>query len=242
MRALIVDDEKKSREVLQSLLENFCEGVTVTGTADDVGSAIEAINALKPELVFLDISLKEGDAFQLLNKLATIDFEIIFITAFDEYSIKALQFSDILCLMKPIDISELQEAIDKTKLLTKHNSAIAFQLADTILKSKFTKIPVMQNDVLLIIETQKLVLADKSVNGTKLILNTGQSIETVKHYGQFEKLLLNQKDFVNLSDSCLVNTNYVITQKQYQSPVKLSTGQSIQVESRFLKKLNEITS
>ena len=79
IRCIIVDDEPKSREVLKSLLENFCEGVEVIGMAGDILQAVAEIKAKKPQLVFLDISLKEGDSFQILEHFQPIPFEMIFV-------------------------------------------------------------------------------------------------------------------------------------------------------------------
>src|SRR6056300_959848 len=94
-RALIVDDELKSREVTKTLLGAFCPEVEVVADAEDIAGALRTIEDYKPQLVFLDITLKEGDSFQILKEIDEINFEIIFVTAYDEYSIKALKFSGI---------------------------------------------------------------------------------------------------------------------------------------------------
>jgi len=118
MRILILDDELKSREVLKALIELYCENVEAIETCPDIKSAEKLLQSFKPNLLFMDISLREGDSFQLLNKIGDFSFEVIFITAFDENSIRALSYCGIPCLMKPIEIDQLEEAISKINLIT----------------------------------------------------------------------------------------------------------------------------
>ena len=115
MRAVVVDDIKKFRDNLIQDLNEFCPDVEVVGTADGVVSAAKIIKAKTPDVVFLDIQINQGTAFDLLELLGNIDFKIIFTTASDEYAIKAFKLSAIDYLLKPIDIDELKFAVDKVK-------------------------------------------------------------------------------------------------------------------------------
>src|SRR6478736_8293774 len=113
IRGLIVDDELKSRESLKILLEDFCEGVEVIALCQNVDEAIEAIQRLNPDVVFLDIQLQRETGFDLLTRLKHFDFNVIFTTAYSEYAIKAFKFSAIDYLLKPIDIEELKRSLSK---------------------------------------------------------------------------------------------------------------------------------
>src|SRR5688572_25886049 len=111
IRALIVDDEKRSCEVLQKLLLHYCPEVVVLGSAHSADEAYNLIMETDPDLVFLDIHMPGGDGFSLLNRLKDIRFKIIFTTAHDNYAIHAFRISALDYLLKPIDFKLLVEAV-----------------------------------------------------------------------------------------------------------------------------------
>src|SRR5690349_14037928 len=106
IRTVIVDDEPNNIDTLQQLLAMYCPQVSMAGTADSVTKAREVILDTKPDLVFLDIEMPYGNAFELLNGLPVIEFEIIFVTAFGNYAIEAIKFSALDYLLKPVNIKE----------------------------------------------------------------------------------------------------------------------------------------
>ena len=113
IRTVLIDDETDSIRILQKLLETFCPQVSVIGTADGVETATTLIQSVRPDLVFLDIEMKQGNAFDLLNRLQPIDFRVIFVTAFDNYAIRAFKYSAVDYLLKPVDIAELRAAVER---------------------------------------------------------------------------------------------------------------------------------
>ena len=113
IKALIVDDDVKNTRILHGLLDEFCPQIEVTGEANNVEEAIEMIRRDKPALVFLDIEMPYGNGFELLDQLAPVDFEVIFITAYDNYAIKAIKYCALDYLLKPVNIKELLEAVKK---------------------------------------------------------------------------------------------------------------------------------
>ena len=115
IRGVIIDDEAKSRESLQIILQDFCNNVQVVGLCQSVSEAIATIKETKPDVVFLDIHMQRETGFDLLTSLRQIDFEIIFTTAHAEYAVKAFKFSAIDYLLKPIDIVELKKALEKSR-------------------------------------------------------------------------------------------------------------------------------
>src|SRR6187551_3281910 len=115
LKCLIVDDERKSRESLKILIDDFCENTRVVGLCQNVAEALLAIDEHKPHVVFLDIQMQGETGFDLLEKLKKIEFEIIFTTAYSEYAIKAFKFSAIDYLLKPIDIEELKKSVSKVE-------------------------------------------------------------------------------------------------------------------------------
>src|SRR5690242_13982717 len=115
LKAIIIDDELKSRESLRILIEDFCDNVGVAASCQNVNEGIEAIEKFKPDVIFLDIQMQRETGFDLLNRLKEINFEVIFTTAYSEYAIKAFKFSAIDYLLKPIDIEELKAGLVKVE-------------------------------------------------------------------------------------------------------------------------------
>ena len=113
IRALIVDDELNNRENLHALLGQYCTDVEVIGMADSVDSAFKIIKSDNPDLVFLDIRMPEKDGFKLLESLNEITFEVIIVTAYNQYAIQAIKFCAVDYLLKPIDIVELTQAVEQ---------------------------------------------------------------------------------------------------------------------------------
>jgi two-component system, LytTR family, response regulator len=113
IKAVLIDDETDSNRILQTLLENYCPQVRVVGIADGVEAATVLIRQVDPDLVFMDIEMTEGNAFDLLNRLQPIQFHIIFVTAFDNHAARAFRYNAIDYLLKPVNIIELRTAVDK---------------------------------------------------------------------------------------------------------------------------------
>ncbi|HRG53935.1 MAG TPA: response regulator, partial [Bacteroidia bacterium] len=115
MRAIIIDDEKKGREILKSLIETYCKEVEIIVQACNAEEGYELIQKHEPDVVFLDVEMPSGDGFSLLERFDEITFQIVFTTAFDDYAIKAIKFHALDYLLKPIDIDELRVAVENVK-------------------------------------------------------------------------------------------------------------------------------
>jgi len=207
MKAIIVDDELKSREVLKTLIETFCEGVEIIRLCEDIDDSIAAITELKPDLLFLDIHLKNGDSFQILKALPEMKFDIIFVTAYDEFTVKALKFSGITCLFKPIDINELQEAISSIKERP-IDMQVAYEMANGLLKSKFSKIPVVTSSGLRFTSVEDIVYLEQTEHGVEIHLSDFSNMNSVRNLEQFLDIILST-DFIRLDDKHVVNRNWI---------------------------------
>jgi two-component system LytT family response regulator len=115
IQTVIIDDDKVNRKLLSDLIYSNCPKVNIVGEAEGVVSGLKIIKLLKPDLVLLDISLPDGDAFDLLNNLENFDFKIIFISAHEKYAVKAIKFSAIDYVLKPIQTKDLVQAIHKVQ-------------------------------------------------------------------------------------------------------------------------------
>ena len=116
LKALIIEDEEASRETLANYIAKYCEHVSVVGMAENISFGKELITTHDPDIVFLDVEMPYGNGFDLLEQLDSINFELIFVTAFSNYALKALNMSASYYLLKPIDIDELISAVDKVTL------------------------------------------------------------------------------------------------------------------------------
>jgi len=153
IRTIIIEDENKSLLTLRTLLERYCPEIKVIGTGNCVEEGIRVIEELKPELVFLDIGMPDGDAFDLLNRVGKVEFEIIFITAYNDFALKAFEFSALHYLLKPINYIELQDAVQRyLKIRPISNLQSRLDILNSSLKSHFDKISLPSNDGLIIVE------------------------------------------------------------------------------------------
>lgn len=115
IRSIIVDDEPNNVENLQTIISTYCPEVAVVATAHNAADGIAAIKGHRPDLVFLDIQMPGASGFDLLRSFDSVNFEVIFITAYDQYGIQAIKFSALDYLLKPINITEFKQAIAKAK-------------------------------------------------------------------------------------------------------------------------------
>ena len=113
MRTIIVDDEKHSRDALKMMLERYCPGVSVQAVCNNGTEALQAIKELQPQLIFLDVEMPGMDGFQVLEACEDRSFAVIFITAYDQYALQAIHHSALDYLLKPIDVQELRDAVEK---------------------------------------------------------------------------------------------------------------------------------
>jgi two-component system LytT family response regulator len=211
MQAILVDDEINSMENLQQKLFEFCPAVRIVATAQRPEDAILLIQQHKPDLLFLDIEMPRMNGFKMLEELQQIDFEIIFITAYNHYAIDAIRISAFDYLVKPVAIKELQSAVDRLVLQRRSKSAERLEvlrrsMAD--LKSQENKIAIPTNEGIEFLQIKNIVRIESSSNYSKLIMNNGQNIVVTKLLKDFEEMLLVYR-FYRVHNSHLINLAYI---------------------------------
>lgn len=212
LKAIIVEDEKRSRETLKNLLEEFCIDVKVMETAASVEEAVAKIADLHPDVVFLDIELQTGSGFDVLSQLRDINFEVIFTTAFEQYAIKAVKFSSLDYLLKPIDLEELQKSIEKAK--KKKNQEVYKKQLETLMLNlkqqhpKLNKICLSTADGFEFINTADILYCKAEGSYTTFTLNDNSKLLVSKHLKEYESLLVEQQ-FMRVHNSFLINLNEV---------------------------------
>jgi two-component system LytT family response regulator len=182
IRTLIIDDEKNAREALKGILNyNFSE-IEVAGEADGVFSGLKAVKEISPDLVFLDIRMGDGTGIDLLQRLDEINFSLIFLTAYDEYALKAFRYSATDYLLKPIDIDELETAIEKVKK-NMHHPQIDMQALLESLKpegSTEKKIVLKTSDSIHLVKMTNIIRCEASGNYTSFFFDNRKPIMVSK--------------------------------------------------------------
>lgn len=174
LKALIIDDEQRSRELLKTLVTDYCPDVEVSGMADDVPSGVKAIHKLQPDIVFLDIEMPGYSGFQLLDFFEEVDFEIIFTTAYREYAFRAFQVSAIDYLLKPIEIEQLQKAV--TKVLEQRKPQYMRERLETLRSNlrdeQISRLALPISDGLLFVDVEDIILLEADRAYTTLFSKT----------------------------------------------------------------------
>ena len=207
LRAIIIDDELKSRELLKILIEEFCDGVSVVALCQNVAEGIDSINTHSPEVVFLDIQMQRETGFDLLTKLGEINFEVIFTTAHSEFAIKAFKFSAIDYLLKPLDPEDLKRAIKKVEKKMYGN---ATQRLEMLIKNMRTtpseayKLALPTSDGLMFIKLNEILYCEAFSNYTSFYLSDGKKYIVSKTLKEYEDILT-EYNFFRIHNSYLIN-------------------------------------
>ncbi|TAI47210.1 LytR/AlgR family response regulator transcription factor [Flagellimonas allohymeniacidonis] len=212
LKVVIVEDEKRSRETLKALLEEFCADVKVIATAESVQEAVKVLSVYSPDVVFLDIELQSGEGFDILNQIQDPSFEIIFTTAFEKYAIKAIKFSSLDYLLKPIDLEELKQAIEKAR--SRMDTNVYRQQIETLMQNlgrsqyKQEKICLATTAGMEFIPIENIILCKADGSYTSFILKNNNSLLVSKHLKEYENLLSDHQ-FMRVHNSYLINLKEV---------------------------------
>ncbi|MEM9686112.1 MAG: response regulator transcription factor [Bacteroidota bacterium] len=216
IKALLVDDEERARRSLTKLLIRFCPEVQILGQAANVGQALEQLRIHKPELVFLDIEMPKQSGFELIHALGSPDFYIIFITAYDQYAIKAFEVSAIDYLLKPVAVERLQKAVRKVLLQQQQQDyADRFEVLKTnTTGASFEKlvVPYKGGHVHIDIEDIIAIEADRMYSSLFVLAHKKNIIKTYlysRELGYMEKLFEHVPHLYRIHRSWLVNTRHI---------------------------------
>ncbi|MFM7023821.1 MAG: LytR/AlgR family response regulator transcription factor [Flavobacteriales bacterium] len=213
MKAVIIEDEESGRETLKNYLAQYCPDVKLVGMADSLLTGEELIKKTSPDIVFLDVEMPYGNGFDLLEKFDNISFEVVFVTAFSHYAIKALNLCASYYILKPVDIDELILAVNKIKekraksdVEPSHTKVLIENLKSINKQTKKVILPVMEGFE--IIHVNDIIRCEANDNFTSFHLTNGKKMlicRTLKFYEE----CLSDFDFVRVHKSHLINLQYV---------------------------------
>lgn len=214
LTAIIVDDEKGATQSLSNIIRAKCPNIEIAATADSVQKAMNVIGSVKPDIIFLDIQLGNESGFDLLEKTGQHDFEVIFVTAYDKYAIRAIKFAALDYLLKPIDANELVAAVSKAE--EKRNQSLKNNSLSVLLNNRQKEsagqtigLPTMQGFDF--VEITDIIRAESTGNYTTFFLKNNKKIFVSRLLKEFEELLADL-NFFRVHQSHLINLKYI---KQY---------------------------
>lgn len=250
LRCLIVDDEQRNRDLLQTLLERYCQNVQILKTAGSGEEAIHLIDTLKPDLVFLDIEMPGMNGFEMLSLVKNTDFAVVFVTSHHHYAIKAIKFSAVDYLLKPIDIPELKAAVAKVIEDRQRPASTNDERYEQFLSqvknpgNPFSKIGIPTRDGIIFIEISRIVRCESDVNYTWFILDDKSKLLASRTLKEFESILEDHLFF-------RIHKRHLINIKRLEKYVRgeggsvlMDNGDEVEVSRRskeiFLQRLKEL--
>ena len=209
-KILIIDDEKPTREFIRRMLESFKLNAAIFIDGENVETGIKAIEEIQPDLVLLDIQMPDGNGFDVLRRTQFKNFDIIFITAFQEFAIQAIKFSALDYILKPIDMEELQNAVMRA-IDAKHQSSDESQfsvLQNNIQPNQKRKLVLKTLESIHVVDIENIIRCEADKNYTSFFLAEGKKIlvsKTLKYYDT----LLSGHSFFRAQQSHLININFI---------------------------------
>lgn len=219
LTALIVDDEHHNRVVLEKMLQQHAPVIHTIYLADTVKQAIGLVREHQPQLVFLDIQMQGETGFDLLQQVSDLNFQVIFVTAHDNYAIKAFRFNAVDYLLKPVVVNELKEAVEKAIKKTGNHSATSRDNINRLQQQMYNgkgitdSITIATAEGFLVIQIRDIVYCQASNNYTVIHLAGKKKITSSQTLGYYEELLA-ENTFFRTHRSYLVNLAHVTSYKK----------------------------
>lgn len=225
LQAILVDDEEGARDVLANLLLRFCPEVELLAKCSNIPDAVDQIKSLQPDLVFLDIEMPNYAGYEIVNFFDQIDFSIVFVTAYDQYAIRAFEIAAIDYLLKPIDISRLKQAIERA---IHHSNKIEQDqrlevLKDSMTNKSLSTIVVSDKGQQHIIPLEKII-AIEAQESYCLLHTSEKQLVASKNLKHFEKMLEEDLRFFRVHKSWLINKEHLKHYSKSELTIHMSNG------------------
>jgi len=209
IRTLIIDDEENNRQRLSGLIAEHFPTIDMVGEADGVETGLQAIEEYQPELVLLDIKMADGDAFDLLQQIKPIFFKIIFVTAFEEYALKAFKFSALDYLLKPVTVEDLRLAFDKAEIQILTELKLQISALNKNLQNNKNKTLVLRtSDKIYFLETKNIIRCESDRNYTYFYICEQHKHIVSQPLKDFEEIL-SEYGFFRIHKSHMINLSYI---------------------------------
>ncbi len=230
LRTVLVEDEAQSREILRNYLKKYCPEIEILGEAANVSEGLDLIKETDPDLLFLDVEMPFGNAFDLLDQMPDRHFEVIFVTAYDQYAIDALNKHAAYYLMKPIDIDKLIEAVNYVKEIKEKERRFEELVLKPGINKAEGKITIPQQDGFLVLDVADILYGKADDNYTEIHLENKKILvsKTLKYFEE----ALSEFAFARIHKTYLVNINEIVKYRRGKGgSVVLSNGKELLVSA-----------
>ena len=230
MKAILVEDKAYIRKALLNLLQLIDSEVEVIGECESVKDAVVVANACKPDLIFLDINLLDGTAFDFLEQTTSLNYKVIFITAYEEFALKALKAGAVDYLLKPVDIEELKTALQKVKNLPITEQQQQIKTVKEVWNNEDSKLILSFHDSFQVVDLNELLYCESDKGYTSFYCSDGKKYVVSKTLKEFEERLT-ASTFIRPHQSFMVNLKF-IDKYEKSGLIYLKNGKKIPVSSR----------
>lgn len=223
--AIIIDDEQSARDILSNLLTRFCPQIRILESHSNLPDGVEAIKRLQPQVVFLDIEMPNYAGYEIVNFFDEMPFDIIFITAYDKYALRAFEISAVDYLLKPIEIERLKASVQKLgdKLKVQTESEQYKLLSQTLKESEVKSIVVNVSGYQKVIDVKEIIAIEAN-ESYSLIHTSAEHYMVSKNLKHFENVLQDVPAFTRIHKSWIINLNEMISYSKSGLDVKMNNG------------------
>jgi two-component system LytT family response regulator len=249
IRTLIIDDEEKNRTAIAALVAKHCPELDIVGEAASAEEGYRKIEQLAPHLVLLDVKMPGHSGFALLKRFEQIDFEVIFITAYDRYAIHAFEFNAVDYIMKPVSVTKLQIAVGRAleRIKTKNNSELVMHFIQSLSDrdEALQKLSVHHNDRVVFIIVAEICSIESKTDTTTISLQDGKHYYSSKDLVKFEQVLEGNGNFIRINKSVIINIRHIKSYSKSETcTIEMITSQTFDVSKRrkheILQKLKNV--
>lgn len=237
LKAIITDDEKSSRIVLKNLLTNFCPEIEVIGEAASVEEAYLFAQEVNPDLMFLDIQMPHGNGFTLLQRFEQVPFDVVFITSYDQYAINAIRFNALDYLLKPIVITELQDAVKKAVARRTSQGPASSNMSNLIqnigLDLLDQRIAFHKNDQVRYIPVKSISHIKSDGNYSIVITDADEIFSSSKTLKEYDDYLSSFPGFIRIHRNCVINVRMLKSySKTEPCVITMDNGETLEISRR----------
>ncbi|MES2130770.1 MAG: response regulator [Bacteroidota bacterium] len=214
INAIIIDDEGFNRELIRDFVLKLNSAYHIIGEADNIISGYEIIRQLKPDLIFLDIKMPNGNGFELLEKFESYDFEVVFVTGFDEYAIKAFEFNALDYVLKPIDQTKFSQTLHNVKARFDNKLSNVNNLKNIIKsynrqESIITKIPIHYKHEVILLNIDELIYIEAEEGYTVFMTMLNERYTSSRKLNEFEFIVNTHISFVQINKGVYINLKFI---------------------------------